>query len=54
MDTTCDCGEPLAQRAYRSVCHDCGSACCRSCQIDVDKMAYCRWCATSPGLGQAA
>ena len=47
MDTTCNCGEPLAPTAGRSDCHDCGSACCRSCQVDVDKMAYCRWCATA-------
>jgi len=54
MNTTCDCGEPLAPTADRSDCYDCGSSCCRSCQIDVDNMAYCRWCATSPRLREAA
>jgi hypothetical protein len=31
----------------RSECHDCGSACCRGCQVDVDGQSYCRWCAST-------
>jgi hypothetical protein len=28
-------------------CSECGTACCRSCSIEVEDTHYCRWCAMS-------
>jgi hypothetical protein len=47
MPKTCECGMHVDDPARRTDCHDCGGACCRSCQIDVDTRAYCRWCAST-------
>ena len=45
--TCCDCDMLVDDPARWADCHDCGSICCRSCQIDVETHAYCRWCATA-------
>ena len=26
-------------------CRECGTVCCRSCAVEVESEAYCRWCA---------
>ncbi len=43
MRTTC-C-ESRDAGAY--ACRECGTACCRSCAIEIDVDLYCRWCAMS-------
>lgn len=47
---TCDCGMTLEQPSGRTDCQDCGTACCRSCAIDLGQNTYCRWCATTLAL----
>jgi hypothetical protein len=45
MNTICDCGTPTDELARRAECDDCGSACCRNCQVDVAAQTYCGRCA---------
>lgn len=45
--TCADCEMHVDDPARCSACHDCGSACCRSCQIHVGAQSYCRWCAAA-------
>ncbi|MBI3625740.1 MAG: hypothetical protein HY215_07800 [Candidatus Rokubacteria bacterium] len=47
MSTACNCGMALDQPFKRVGCHECGTACCRSCVIEVEANTYCRWCAMS-------
>jgi hypothetical protein len=49
MNTTCECGMTLEHPASSSGCPECGTAICRSCSIDVEAGAVCRWCATTLG-----
>lgn len=41
---TCEC--ETAARG-RTSCQECGTACCRSCALEIETRTYCRWCATS-------
>jgi hypothetical protein len=48
MTPICECA--LLHADHRSVlriCQECGSACCRSCALEIESQAYCRWCAMS-------
>ena len=47
MDITCQCGMTLEREQAAAGCRECGTACCRSCAIEVQETTYCRWCATS-------
>ena len=47
MQTICACGTHADHLTRLVDCEDCGSACCRSCQVDVDHHVYCRWCAAA-------
>jgi hypothetical protein len=42
---TCECGL-LHDQPSTTSCHDCGTACCRSCALEIDARTFCRWCAT--------
>jgi hypothetical protein len=42
---TCECGLLRDQPAPES-CHECGTACCRSCAVEIEARTYCRWCAS--------
>jgi hypothetical protein len=46
MRRTCEC-ESLDPGAPATLCQECGTACCRSCALQIDTCTYCRWCATS-------
>jgi len=43
----CPCGHPVARRAERFGCLECGGACCTACAITLESVAYCRYCATT-------
>ena len=43
---TCEC-ETTLEHAAGTACQECGTACCRSCALEIDTQTYCRWCATS-------
>jgi hypothetical protein len=49
--TGCHCemaGHPASGFARGFVgCDECGTACCRSCGLEIGTGTYCRWCATS-------
>lgn len=47
MASTCECGMTVEVPGRRSDCRDCGTACCRSCVIDIETETYCRWCASA-------
>jgi hypothetical protein len=32
--------------AEHAGCHECGTTVCRSCALEIEGEAYCRWCAT--------
>lgn len=42
---TCECGL-LHERGEAASCGECGTACCRSCRVEIEAETYCRWCAT--------
>ncbi|HXG04930.1 MAG TPA: hypothetical protein VNO23_16140 [Candidatus Binatia bacterium] len=46
MLRTCEC-EGTDPGAPVTVCQECGTACCRSCRLEIETRTYCRWCATS-------
>jgi len=54
MHTTCECGMTLEHPKAWSGCPECGTSICRSCGIQVESVTYCKWCATSLGVGRAA
>jgi len=45
MNAVCPCGVPLDQG--NNSCHDCGTAFCRGCSIELSSKTYCQWCAAS-------
>ena len=45
MTTSCCQTCEIGPGAY--VCEDCGTACCRSCAIQIDTNLYCGRCAAS-------
>ena len=47
MTNTCECETTLDRAASAAPCQECGTACCRSCALEVETETYCRWCATS-------
>jgi len=47
MTPICECAQLHTDRAVLRRCQECGSACCRSCALEIATHAYCRWCATS-------
>jgi hypothetical protein len=47
MMNTCECETTLERAASAAACHECGTACCRSCALEIETQTYCRWCATS-------
>ena len=49
MNGACPCGVPL--ESGNNSCHDCGTAFCRGCSIDVSSNTYCSWCAASLARG---
>ena len=50
MNGACPCGVPLESSANNS-CHDCGTAFCRGCSIELSSNTYCSWCAASLARG---
>jgi hypothetical protein len=44
---TTSCCQSCETGAGAYVCHECGTACCRGCTIEVDANLYCGWCAAS-------
>lgn len=46
MNATCECGMTLEQPARPAGCAECGTSCCRSCSVELEANAYCRWCAS--------
>ena len=54
MNATCECVMTLEPPSRRTGCHECGTAGCRSCTIEVGTVTYCRWCATSVAQSHAA
>ena len=46
MNGACPCDMPLDALGNNS-CHECGTAFCRSCTIELSSHTYCRWCAAS-------
>jgi len=47
MTPMCECALLHADGFVLRSCQECGSACCRSCAIEIESQAYCRCCATS-------
>ncbi len=45
MNGACACGMSIESGSHG--CQECGTACCRSCAIEVAANTYCRWCAMS-------
>ena len=46
MNGACPCGVPLETLGNNS-CHDCGTAFCRGCSVELSSTTYCGWCAAS-------
>lgn len=46
MNAHCECGMVHDAAARRTRCHECGTACCRSCALEIEAEIYCRWCPT--------
>lgn len=42
---SCECGLLHEPRTAAS-CQECGTACCRSCGVEIETETYCRWCAS--------
>lgn len=51
MNGACPCGTSIEESTTYS-CQDCGTACCRSCSIELAATTYCCWCA--PSLARTA
>ena len=47
MSPHCECALLHADSAVLRSCRECGTACCRTCAIEIESQAYCRWCATA-------
>ncbi len=47
MTPMCECAVLHGDRSVLRSCQECGSACCRSCAVEIESQAYCRWCAMS-------
>ncbi len=45
MTRYCECALLHADPSVLRNCRECGTACCRSCAVEVESHAYCRWCA---------
>jgi len=45
MHADCECGTLHDHAGRRARCRECGTACCRSCALEIDAEIYCRWCA---------
>jgi len=43
MNGACACETTIEQTITYS-CQDCGSACCRSCSVELSGTIYCCWC----------
>jgi hypothetical protein len=54
MNPNCQCGMTLEQPTAKTGCPECGTPICRSCGVELETTTYCRWCATSLGVSQAA
>lgn len=52
MRNACECGMALVE-VRPLACHECGTACCRSCALEVGTQTLCRWCATAPVAARA-
>jgi hypothetical protein len=54
MLKTCECALLHTEPSVRSGCHECGTACCPSCAVEIESQTYCRWCATGLALATPA
>ena len=45
MTSHCECALLHADPSVLRNCQECGTACCRSCAVEVGSQVYCRWCA---------
>ena len=52
MTTGCCQSCEMGPGAYD--CHECGTACCRSCTTEIDANLYCAWCAASVATAAGA
>jgi hypothetical protein len=54
MTPHCECALLHADSSVLRACNECGITCCRSCAVEVDSHAYCRWCSTALAPAVAA
>jgi hypothetical protein len=46
MNGACPCGVSFDSIRNNS-CHECGTAFCRGCSVELSSHTYCGWCAAS-------